>query len=391
MVGIRLIVIMAIVGGFIAYIADKMGSKIGKRKMSIFGLRPRYTSVLLTVISGTLIAVLTVAVMAVASDSARTALFGMEQLQQDLRKLDREKQEAAGALAEVEEKLKQQNQKISELDAKIAESTKENDAMEASIALLSDKYQLAQNEVASLSDAKAKLTEEVGELEKTTARLREGIVNIREGQVFYRAGEVVFAAVLRGGLSHEENILQVNWLLQNANEAALERLGVDPDKQEKTVQIIWIAKTLVTEAVKALDESKGNLFFRIRTAANIIVGEMVVCNIEAADNQFIYPDGTLILSADYDTKGAAGSAESALAEFLALVNRNAVNAGVLPDPMTGKVGNLDAYTMIEAASVIRKTKGKFTLNAYANGDITTAGPVRVRLEVIPHTDDAQEE
>ena len=36
MVGIRLIIIMAIVGGLIAYLADKMGSKIGKKRMSVF-------------------------------------------------------------------------------------------------------------------------------------------------------------------------------------------------------------------------------------------------------------------------------------------------------------------------------------------------------------------
>ena len=47
MVGIRMIVIMAIVGGLIAYIADKMGSKIGKKRMSVFGLRPKHTSILL--------------------------------------------------------------------------------------------------------------------------------------------------------------------------------------------------------------------------------------------------------------------------------------------------------------------------------------------------------
>ena len=38
---------MAIVGGLIAYLADKMGSKIGKKRMSVFGLRPKHTSILL--------------------------------------------------------------------------------------------------------------------------------------------------------------------------------------------------------------------------------------------------------------------------------------------------------------------------------------------------------
>lgn len=91
MVGIRLIIIMAIVGGLIAYIADKMGSKIGKKRMSIFGLRPKHTSILLTVLSGIVISVLTIIVMAIASQSARTALFGMDKLQKELRQLNKDK------------------------------------------------------------------------------------------------------------------------------------------------------------------------------------------------------------------------------------------------------------------------------------------------------------
>ena len=108
MVGIRLIIIMAIVGGFIAYLADKMGSKIGKKKMSVFGLRPKHTSILLTVTGGTIIAVLTIGVMAVSSQSARTALFGMDKLQKELKLLNAEKAEATVALDAAKERVEEQ-------------------------------------------------------------------------------------------------------------------------------------------------------------------------------------------------------------------------------------------------------------------------------------------
>lgn len=380
MVGIRMIIIMAIVGGLIAYIADKMGSKIGKKKMSVFGLRPKYTSILLTVISGTMIAVLTIGVMTIASQSARTALFGMEKLQQELKLLNEEKADAADALSEAKNKVDEQNQQISILDAKIKESTRENDAMDAKLAQINEKYSQAQAEVASLTDAKVQLTGEIENLEKTTDALRKGIINMREGQVYYRAGEIVYAGVMRGGLKHEENVAQVNWLLQNANEIALQRLGVQ--QEEQPLQAIWISKNMVTDAINALDQSKGNLFFRIRTVANIIVGELVVCEIEIFENQFIYPDGSLILSQEY-ADAVPESYENIIMAFLTQVNHRAVEAGVLPDPLTGKVGNMDAATMIETSNAMRRTNGKFTLRAYAKGDITTAGPVRVRLEVLP--------
>ena len=381
MVGIILIIIMAIVGGFIAYLADKMGSKIGKKKMSIFGLRPKHTSILLTVASGTIIAVLTIGVMAISSQSARTALFGMDKLQRELKLLNIEKADATLALNEAKGKVEEQNKKISELDTKMQASIAENDAMESKLAEVNAMYSKAQEALTSLTESKAQLTSEIEELEKTTDALRKGIINMREGQVYYRAGELVYAGIMRGGLKHDANVAQVNWLLQNANEAALERLGMQ--QREEPLQAIWLARGSVDNAVRALDKSKGNLFFRVRTVANIIVGELAVCEIEMFENQFIYPDGTLIYSVDYDLSKGTTTHDNLLMEFLTQINHQAVQAGVLPDPLTGKVGNMDAATMIETSNAIRRTNGAFTINAYAKGDITTAGPVRLRLEVVP--------
>jgi hypothetical protein len=104
------------------------------------------------------------------------------------------------------------------------------------------------------------------------------------------------------------------------------------------------------------------------------------------DNQFIYPDGTLILSEKVDLKKATGGQDAVLMNFLNKVNHKAVEAGVLPDPITGKVGNMDATTMIEASNDMRKLGGKIELRAFARGDITTAGPVRIRLEVVDDND-----
>ena len=390
MVGIRLIIIMAIVGGFIAYLADKMGSKIGKKKMSIFGLRPKHTSILLTVTSGTIIAVLTIGVMAVSSQSARTALFGMDKLQRELKLLNAEKEGAIMALDAAKGRVEEQNKKISELDAKMQDSMRENDAMEAKLAEVNSMYSKAQEELNALTESKEQLTSEITELEKTTDALRKGIINMREGQVYYRAGEVVYAGVMRGGLKHDANVAQVNWLLQNANEAALERLGMQ--QKEEPLQAIWLSRGVVNNAVNAVDKSKGNLFFRVRTVANIIVGELAVCEIEMFENQFIYPDGTLIYSADYDLHDGSATHDNLLMGFLSQINHQAVQAGVLPDPLSGKVGNMDAATMIETSNAIRRINGAFTIKAYAKGDITTAGPVRLRLEVIPkdHKSEANE-
>jgi hypothetical protein len=43
---------------------------------------------------------------------------------------------------------------------------------------------------------------------------------------------------------------------------------------------------------------------------------------------------------------------------------------------------MDATTVIEATNDMRRLGGTVILKAYARGDITTAGPVRIRLEVV---------
>ena len=130
MFGLRLILILAVVGGLIAFIGDKLGSKIGKKKLSVFGLRPYHTSVLMTVITGILIASITLVTMAVASDSARTAMFGMEKLQNELAALNREKDQASVALAKAQADVAEKNKAILALDEQIKASAAEKAAIE---------------------------------------------------------------------------------------------------------------------------------------------------------------------------------------------------------------------------------------------------------------------
>ena len=68
-------------------------------------------------------------------------------------------------------------------------------------------------------------------------------------------------------------------------------------------------------------------------------------------------------------------------EFLKEVNERSVKAGVLPDPLTGKVGNMSAVTMVETVNKMQRMGGKLLLTAYADGEITTAGPVQLRLKL----------
>lgn len=99
MYGVVLILVLIITGGAIAFIGDRIGSKVGKKKMTILGLRPKHTSILVTIVTGILITTTTLGVMTIMSKNVRTALFGMEKLNQNMQQARNDLAEASAQLA----------------------------------------------------------------------------------------------------------------------------------------------------------------------------------------------------------------------------------------------------------------------------------------------------
>src|SRR5260370_31483967 len=71
---------ITIVAGIIAYIGDRVGHQVGRKRLTMFGLRPKYTSTIVAVATGMLIALSVTLVALVASSQVRTAFFRLGQL-----------------------------------------------------------------------------------------------------------------------------------------------------------------------------------------------------------------------------------------------------------------------------------------------------------------------
>lgn len=392
MFGIRLMLLLAVMGGIIAFIADKLGSKIGKKKLSVFGLRPHDTSVLLTVLSGVLISLFSVGILAISSESARTALFGMEKLQKELTRLDAEKNAAEQEYNKAMNSLKEKNEAIAGLDRQIKEVNDAKIAAEdnlknanANLAAVRGQYEATQgalvtarDEVRSLTEAREKLNADIENLKEETKVLQEGLAFMRGGQMMYRSGELVFSGVLQGGLSEEENKKQLNWLLDSANGAAKNHIGLAPDAN---AELVWASRQECDRLLEMLHKAKGNVLVRVRSVANTVVGQPVLCGMEVLPNRLVYKNGAKIHQKVIDLNDKAGNPDQAFMSFLQEINQMSVKAGVLPDPLTGKVGNMNAVTMVETVTKMQRMGGKVRLTAYADGDITTAGPVQLRLQL----------
>ena len=383
MFGAKLILVLVIMGGAIAFLGDKLGSKIGKKRLTIFGLRPHYTSILMTIITGIMVAAATVGLLTVASSNVRTALFGMEKIREEIVTLNKDKGDIAQELELQKANVQVLDEQIKTSSVDLLKANRQRAEAQNKVVELEDRYRSAQekltqaeSQVDNLQASRDSLQGEVTSLEEATVKLRAGLTAIREGNVFFRSGEILHAGVLKAGLSAEENQKQMDTFLALANGRILDRMKLAEDKQ-----VLWLSKDAVKNALKVLATGKGNIYVRISAAGNILDGELAVSRIEMVADNRVYADKEEILRQKIKVDVNSQDAELALLAFLKDVNRAAVAQGVMPDPLTGKVGSIDAKEMDAVIASIRKLGGRAEIIAKAKGDIAVSGPVLLDIEV----------
>ncbi len=89
--GTLTILIVMIVSGVIAYVGDRVGHQVGRKRLTLFGIRPRYTSTIVAVATGMLIALLAMLLAVFFSQQVKTALFRMNQISLQISQLQTQK------------------------------------------------------------------------------------------------------------------------------------------------------------------------------------------------------------------------------------------------------------------------------------------------------------
>jgi len=78
--GLLIVLIIIVMAGAIAYVGDRVGHQVGRKRLTLFGLRPKYTSTIVAVGTGMLIALIVTLGALAASSYVRTAFFRLEGL-----------------------------------------------------------------------------------------------------------------------------------------------------------------------------------------------------------------------------------------------------------------------------------------------------------------------
>ena len=397
MYGIALILILAVMGGAIAFIGDRLGTKVGKKKISLFGMRPRHTSMLMTVITGIFIVTATLGVMTATSKDVRTALFGMEKLKAELVSLSLEAQAKNAELAKARTALEEKNKEVATLDKNIAETqaklaavaseltsvTAERDRIRQELTDAAERYDEAQEKlieaqgaVTKLEASKKTLEADLASLNETAAQLRKGLTTVREGQVIYQAGEVVGSAPLAAGKSIENSKQILGNFLGATNANILERLKIE----DKQLMVLWVSQTDFEQMAATLVSSDIDQVVRVVAAGNIVYGEPVIARLESYPNKLIYEKGAVIYQEQASVDDTKQS-EAAVMATLSRVNELAVKAGMLTDPLAGTVGSLRVADVFEASQAMVRIKGPVRIAVAAKNDIYTAGPLDVAIRI----------
>ena len=305
-----LILALLVLGGVLSTLGDRLGSMVGKARLSLFNLRPRKTAVVITALTGSLISALSLGLMLLVSERLRVGLFQLDQIQDKVR-------EGRVALARSQQDLQANRLELAQNRVELLRSRQERNraeqgrqqalqsrslaiaskqvvagqlaAAQQRVGSLRQELQPLQNQRQQLERERDRLSRDVkgrdAEIRRTEAELAKVRRSIAAGQqelkgletkvIALRRGDVVIASgqplatakvKLRRG---EEAKAVIDTLMQRANQTAFGLLlpGQKPDRQ------ILLVPRIDVEKLEQYLQRSGTWVVTIRSAANVLLGE----------------------------------------------------------------------------------------------------------------------
>jgi len=417
--GWLLILALLVLGGVLSTLGDRLGSKVGKARLSLFNLRPRKTAVVITALTGSLISAISLGLMLLVSERLRVGLFELDQLQDrllqsrqalsssqsDLRRstadLDRNRVELRSNQRELARSRLERNRALQGREAAVASErkvTRELTVAQQRVSDLRQEVRPLQDQRRRLEAERDRLTRDVKgrdadiqrtekELAGVRARIEAGakelkdlegkVIALRQGDVLIASGQPLAVARIRLG-RQEEGRRSIDALLQEANAAAFRLLlpGQKPNRQ-----ILLVPRSDIDRLDQALRKS-GTWVVIIRSAANILRGEQrVLAFPDLRPNRPVVRRGEVL--ARTVLEGDVRSVEevrSRINLLLAAALTQAQRRGTLVD---GLQVDGPALNRLGLALSQRPEGQQATLEAVAQANADTPDPIAVELRSTP--------
>jgi len=380
------ILMLIAISAVVAWVGDVIGMKLGKKRITIGNLRPKYTTRIISVLTGIGIAFATLFISAMASESVRTAIFSMKYMRTQVATLTSEVKNSKEDLSAMEYQLFQSRGDLIKKQDKLS-------AVEKELAAGSEKLKTAEKKLTELEAASSKAAEEKKKLTKEVSGLQDNIASLsveadslktnvqhlREGRIAAFSGEILAQGVVANSrkMTDEQIDNAVERLSMECKAMLAERFGVDasnipdPDINKESV-----------ERVRAkLKSSTGRFLIRISALSNAVAGEPVSTEISVYPTKLVYKKGELLEKIKFKAGQTRAEIELKLSDALKSVNKKAVKDGVLRDPISGTVGSLDSSELSVAIRKVSLSEAACVLELRTSRDIYTEGPVTLKLSV----------
>ncbi|MFW6021972.1 MAG: DUF3084 domain-containing protein [Halanaerobiaceae bacterium] len=419
MYGFLLIMVVIGISGLIAYVGDQIGMKVGKKRISIFGLRPRHTSILITIMTGILIAALTITVILATNNGVRRALFNIQEVvgmlqetRTELDKLDQQLLLKDQQLQEKEQEIRSKESELTNLQTQKEQLDEENRTLEEEKNELNNileniqeeynkiqsEYQAAQtniddlneikieleNQLSALETEKKNLKSEIGSLESEISQLEDVVVELDQEikrvnkelhdntAIFYQEdlvyvkGDIIHRGVVKKGDTQDEIVENIMNFIDKANQEVSQ-------KPVKVFEETGNPFRLRFEEIPALGnyilQSDSDQFIVSLVAeANILKNKPVYAQFQINEDFVVYEHGDIITSKTIDTEQSVTDIEIELREILKDVNVNSVKNGVLKDEQ-GTVGTIEFSRFYEILNIIRSYENEVEIRVVVIEDI----------------------
>lgn len=374
-----LILIICLLGGVLALLGDRLGMKVAKKKVTLFGLRPRHTSSIITALTGLGIALLVLTSLALTSDTVRTALFSMQYLKKQTLDLTAQLQTSQQEQQLAELNLTSAQTQLIQTQTDLAKAQAEVEAVKIQAQEAQNQLKEAQQKVAkaqaerkalegSIKTTKAQLEElrtQQTELEAKVKGLTEDLQDYQQGDIIVAAGETLAQVSIDSDDktqimdSLQEGIQEARALLARRQHTTIESVDLTLSDEQ------W---THLVEQAMAI---KGRKAFYLRAAENVTAGGKVLPTMTLVPSALVYHTGQELASAQATLPMTATEAQSFLNRLLTQVKVKAKHDGLIGDPHKGTVGEVDASQYYRMVSSLQNGKGTVTVKALAKDDTYT--------------------
>lgn len=439
--GYVLILAVLMLGGVIATLGDRVGTRVGKARLSLFNLRPRQTATLVSIATGSVISASTLTLLFGVSSQLRTGVFELGKIQADLANAEANLAQAqatqAGVEADLESATDERQRALSRLqdiNQSLNQAVAQQEATEGQLRQTRDQLDAVSQQAATLRQATddlrvqrdrlveqqatigaqiAQRDQQISQLDQQIAQRDEQITQREQLLVSLEAEQAFleqqvadlqnqFQGLFRGNiaLSRNEEILVgrgraedreqaeefVTGFLVEANRLVYRAIAPGPLVDQ---QVLLIGNREVEALISRLATGEDYVV-RLLSAANYVTGEPCVVQrgepcvqvfIDATPNEQVYDQGERLATVALESLPLEDrQLVERLNLLLAATQFRARQDGVVSDTL--QVADNRPETILRFLETVQQSGQAVDLQAIAATDIFTAGPVQINLAAV---------